>query len=162
MVRRPVRVLTAGVALLGAVLLATACGTQPPQVTFSAAGTSVAARPAQYCDLKLADCSGDAGATVQLVVPAGIPLQVAVPDGVAEAPWHVVFSYRDGTGEQVDARSPLFAQKQHDYTLTLPEPADQLLTAQVQQFGPAPQADEETGEIEFPVRGSWVLTTPGN
>jgi hypothetical protein len=149
-------------AVAAAVLFAAGCGAPPPQVTFSAAGTQVVAKPAQYCDIKLADCSGDAAAGVQLVVPAGTPLQVAVPDGVAEAPWHVVFSYRDGTGQEVDARSPLFAQKEHDYTLTLPEPADQLLTAQVQQFGPAPKINEQTGEIEFPVRGSWVLTTPGN
>ena len=157
----PRRPLAAALASAG-VLLASACGAEPPQVTFSAAGSSVTARPAQYCDIKLADCSGDAAAAVQLVVPAGTPLQIAVPDGVAEAPWHVVFSYRDGGGQQVDARSPLFAAKQHDFTLTLPEPADRLVTAQVQQFGPAPQIDEQTGEIEFPVRGSWVLNTPGS
>ena len=149
-------------AVAAAVLLAAGCGAPPPQVTFTAAGAHVIAKPAQYCDVKLADCTGDAAATVQLAVPAGTPLVVAVPDGVAEAPWHVVFSYRDGGGRQVDARSPLLAQKQHDYTLTLPEPADQLLTAQVQQFGPAPQINKDTGEIEFPVRGSWVLTTPGS
>ena len=85
-----------------------------------------------------------------------------VPDGVAEAPWHVVFSYRNTVGEQIDARSPLFASKQqHDYTLTLPEPTDRLVTAQVQQFGPAPQINEDTGELEFPVRGSWVLNAAG-
>ena len=158
MLRRP----AAAALPLAAALLAAACGAAPPQVTFTAAGASVTARPAQYCDLKLADCEGDAGAAVQLAVPAGTPLQVAVPDGVAEAPWHVVFSYRDATGQQIDARSPLFAQKQHDWTLTLPGAADQLITAQVQQFGPAPQINEQTGEVEFPVRGSWVLTTPGS
>jgi hypothetical protein len=31
----------------------------------------------------------------------------------------------------------------------------------VQQFGPAPQINEDTGELEFPVRGSWVLTATG-
>ena len=142
-------------------MFAAGCGAEPPQVTFTAAGASVTARPAQYCDIKLADCAGDEGAPVQLAVPAGASLQVAVPDGIAEAPWHVVFSYRDGTGQQVDARSPLLTAQQHDWTLTLPQPGDQLLTAQVQQFGPAPQINEETGEVEFPVRGSWVLTTPG-
>jgi hypothetical protein len=85
-----------------------------------------------------------------------------VPDGVSEAPWHVVFTYRNGGGEQVDARSPLFpAEERDDYTLELPAPTDRLLTAQVQQFGPAPRINEDTGEIEFPVRGSWVLTTTG-
>ena len=149
--------------LLAAVLLlAAGCGADPPQVTFTAAGTTVTARPAQYCDLKLADCSADATAPVQLAVPPGTPLQVAVPDDVSQAPWHVVFSYRDAGGQQVDARSPVLTNKQHDYTLTLPEAADRLLTAQVQQFGPAPQINEQTGEVEFPVRGSWVLNTPGS
>ena len=149
--------------LLAAVLLlAAGCGADPPQVTFTAAGTTVTARPAQYCDLKLADCSADATAPVQLAVPPGTPLQVAVPDDVSQAPWHVVFSYRDAGGRQVDARSPVLTNKQHDYTLTLPEAADRLLTAQVQQFGPAPQINEQTGEVEFPVRGSWVLNTPGS
>ena len=150
--------------LAAVALLAAGCGSgTPPEVTFAAAGTSVAARPTQYCDLKLTDCSDDAAAPVQLAVPAGTPLQVNVPDGVAEAPWHVVFSYRNTGGEQIDARSPLFASKQQrDYTLTLPEPTDRLVTAQVQQFGPAPQINEDTGELEFPVRGSWVLNATGS
>jgi Protein of unknown function (DUF2771) len=149
--------------LLAAVLLLTAgCGGDPPQVTFTAAGTTVSARPTQYCDLKLTDCSADAAAPVQLTVPPGTPLDVSVPDDVAAAPWHVVFSYRDATGQQVDARSPVLTKKEHGFTLALPEPADRLLTAQVQQFGPAPRIDEQTGELEFPVRGSWVLNTPGS
>ena len=145
--------------LVPVLLLAAGCGADPPQVTFAAAGTTVTARPAQYCDLKLTDCNADATAPVQLAVPPGTPLQVAVPDDVSQAPWHVVFSYRDAGGRQVDARSPVLTNKQHDYTLTLPEAADRLLTAQVQQFGPAPQINEQTGEVEFPVRGSWVLNT---
>jgi hypothetical protein len=157
-VRRPLRTAAAA----GLVLLAAGCGADPPTVTFRAADASVTARPAQYCDIKLADCTADAGAQVQLVVPVGTPLEVAVPDDVADAPWHVVFSYVDGTGQQVDARSPVLTAKQHDFTLTLPGPTDRLLTAQVQQFGPAPQIDEQTGEVDFPVRGSWVLTTPGS
>ena len=151
-----------GAVLVGAVLLAAGCGAgEPPQVSFTAAGSTVNARPTQYCDLKLSDCTADAAAPVRLAVPPGTPLQVAVPDDVSDAPWHVVFSYRDGTGQQVDARSPVLAQKQHDWTLALPEPADRLLTAQVQQFGPAPQINQSTGEVEFPVRGSWVLDVAG-
>ena len=146
--------------LAAVALLAAGCGSDvPPEVTFAAGTTSVTARATQYCDLKLTECSDDAGAPVRLDVPAGTPLQVTVPDGVAEAPWHVVFSYRNEGGEQIDARSPLFAaDQQRDYTLTLPTPTDRLVTAQVQQFGPAPQINDDTGEIEFPVRGSWVLT----
>ena len=65
-------------------------------------------------------------------------------------------------GAQTDGRSPVFAPNaQSDYTLQLPDPADRLVGAQVQQFGPPPQADPETGEIEFPIRASWVLNTSG-
>ena len=152
------RTLLAGSAA-AVLLLAAGCGSEPPQVTFAVGGTTVSARPAQYCDIKLTECTDDGEAAVRLAVPAGTPLEVAVPDEVAQAPWHVVFSYLDGTGKQVDARSPLLAAKQHGYTLTLPEPADRLVTAQVQQFGPAPQINEQSGEVEFPVRGSWVLNT---
>lgn len=151
-------------ALAAVALLVAGCGSDtPPEVTFTAAGSSVTARPTQYCDLKLTDCAADEAAPVRLAVPAGTALEVTVPDGVAEAPWHVVFSYRNAAGELVDARSPLFpADQQQEYTLTLPTPTDRLVTAQVQQFGPAPQINEGTGEIEFPVRGSWVLTATGS
>lgn len=156
MPRRLVRAAAAAAVLL----FAAGCGSSAPKVTFTAAGSTVTAAPTQYCDIKLGDCSADAAAGVQIAVPAGTPLQVAVPDDLAQAPWHVVFSYVDGTGQQVDARSPVFSAKQRDFTLTLPQPVDRLLTAQVQQFGPAPQINRQTGEVEFPVRGSWVLTTP--
>ena len=148
--------------IVAVLLLAAGCGTDPPTVTFTAAGATVTARATQYCDLKLTDCSADATAGVDLAVPPGMPVQVAVPDEVSAAPWHVVFSYRDATGQQVDARSPVLTKKEHDYTLTLPEAADRLITAQVQQFGPAPRINEDTGEVEFPVRGSWVLNTTGS
>jgi hypothetical protein len=81
-----------------------------------------------------------------------------VPEEIAETPWQVVFTYRDRTGGQTDGRSPVFgADKQSDYTLQLPDPSDRLITAQVQQYGPPPQANPETGEIEFPIRASWVV-----
>ena len=52
----------------------------------------------------------------------------------------------------------MLAPDQHpDYTLQLPAATDALVTAQVQQYGPPPQANAETGEIEFPIRASWVL-----
>ena len=34
-----------------------------------------------------------------------------------------------------------------------------LITAQVQQYGPPPVVNPETGEVEFPIRSSWVLLT---
>ena len=147
--------------LIAAVLVVAGCGgAAPPDVTFAAGAANAVARPTQYCDIDLANCSSDAAAPVELAVPPGTPLQITVPDAISATPWQVVFSYRDGAGAQTDGRSPVFAvNAQHAYSLELPGPADRLLTAQVQQYGPPPQANPETGELEFPIRASWVLTT---
>ena len=72
----------------------------------------------------------------------------------------MVFSYLGPDGRTRSRRAqPLVAapDQRTDYTLTLPDPRDRLLTAQVQQFGPAPTQDPATGRIEFPVRATWVL-----
>lgn len=141
------------------VLLA-ACGGGDalPEVTFTAGATSVVAKPTQYCDLHLQNCQSDANAPVRLAVPAGTALKVAVPREISTAPWQVVFTYRSANGSQTDGRSPVLAPDQHpDYTLQLPAATDALVTAQVQQYGAPPQANAETGEIEFPIRASWVL-----
>jgi hypothetical protein len=134
--------------LVVALLLVTGCGDDgPPRVRFGAGTATVQAGPTQYCDLEFTDCRNAAAA------------QVDVPDEIAETPWQVVFSYRDATGAQADGRSPVFGPNQRrDFALQLPTPTDRLLTAQVQQYGPPPQANPDTGEIEFPIRASWVLT----
>jgi hypothetical protein len=148
---------TALLTALVTVLLAGCSSPEPPTVTFAAGATSVVTGPTQYCEIDLTDCA-DPGVPAELAVPAGTALRITVPPEVAAAPWHVVFSYRDDTGQQVDERSRLFPPDQRsDYTLELPTPTARLLEAQVQQFGPAPQINQETQEIEFPIRASWVL-----
>jgi hypothetical protein len=154
-------VLRRSLPVLAAILLVAGCGasTPPPDVTFAAGAATVVAKPTQYCDLKLADCTSDATAPVELAVPLGTPLQVTVPEEISSTPWQVVFSYRDSKGAQTDGRSPVFpVDTQKTYSLQLPDPGDRLLAAQVQQYGPPPQADPETGELQFPIRASWVLT----
>ncbi len=146
--------------VLPAVLTLAACGGSPapPEVTFAAGAASVVAKPTQYCDLQLQNCQSDANAPVRLAVPAGTALKVTVPTAISSAPWQVVFTYRSTNGSQTDGRSPVLAPDQHpDYTLELPAPTDALVTAQVQQYGPPPQANAATGEVEFPIRASWVL-----
>ena len=134
----------------------------PPEVTFAAGATSVVAKPTQYCDVKLQDCQSDANAPVRLAVPAGTALKVTVPEEISSTPWQVVFSYRSANGSRTDGRSPVLTPDQHpDYTLQLPAATDALVTAEVQQYGPPPQANTETGEIEFPIRATWVLNTAG-
>lgn len=145
--------------VLAAALVAAGCGgAQPPAVTFAAGAGSVVARPTQYCDLALADCTADNAAPVDLAVPVGTALQVTVPDEIASTPWQVVFTYLGADGTRTDGRSPVFAATtQHAYRLELPAPTDRLLGAQVQQYGPPPQNDPATGELVFPIRASWVL-----
>lgn len=147
-------------ALATLAVLAGCAAAPPPQVTFTAGAASVMARPTQFCDLQLQSCQSDTNAPVQLVVPVGTALAVAVPTEVSSAPWQVVFTYRSADGTETDGRSPVLAPDQHpDYTLVLPTPTDRLLTAQVQQYGPAPQPNAETGALDFPIRASWVLNT---
>jgi hypothetical protein len=147
------------------VLLLAGCGSggeDPPQVTFAAGEASVTARPTQYCDIALTECTGDPTAPVELAVPPGTPVQISVPDGIAQTPWQVVYSYRDAGGTQTDERSPVFAPAERSiWTLQLAAPEARLLTAQVQQYGPPPQIDPDSGEVEFPIRASWVLNTSG-
>lgn len=147
--------------VLAAVLVLAGCGAdEPPQVTFAAGAASAVARPAQYCtDMDLERCVGDPTAPVALPVPPGTALQVTVPEEVASTPWQVVFTYRDAAGTPVDQRSAVFAPDERSiYTVELPAAEDRLLQAQVQQYGPPPEVNPETGEVEFPAGASWVLT----
>jgi Protein of unknown function (DUF2771) len=159
-VSRPARAALLGAALAALALVAgCGSGSGKPQVTFTVGGQDRTVGPAQFCDLKLSDCSQDATAQVKITVPPGTPIGITVPDEVSGAPWHVVFAYTGPDG-RTEGRSPVFApQAQKSYTLTLPDPADRLETAQVQLFGPAPTQDPQTGEIEFPVRGTWLLVS---
>jgi len=151
------------VLLCASAALLARCGSgAPPEVTFAAGAASVVAKPTQYCDLKLQDCQSDANAPVRLAVPAGTALKVSVPAEISSTPWQVVFTYRSANGSQTDGRSPVLTPDQHqDYTLQLPAATDALVTAEVQQYGPPPQANAATGELEFPIRATWVLTTAG-
>jgi hypothetical protein len=157
-VRVPRRLLAVPVAAL---LLAGCAGEDPPpppQVTFTAGAASIVARPAQYCDVELTQCLTDVAAPARLAVPADTPVQVTVPPEIAQTPWQVVFSYADATGVPTDERSPVFAPNaRSDWTLELGAPENRLLTAEVQQYGPPPQPNPQTGELEFPIRASWVL-----
>ena len=151
------------VLLCASAALLAGCGSgAPPEVTFAAGAASVVAKPTQYCDLKLQDCQSDANAPVRLAVPAGTPLRVSVPSEISSTPWQVVFTYRSANGSQTDGRSPVLTPDRHpDYTLQLPAATDALVTAEVQQYGPPPQANAATGELEFPIRATWVLNTAG-
>jgi hypothetical protein len=154
-----VRRRTAACLVAGLALPLAGCSSAPPQVTFAAGATTVLAAPTQYCEVDLSDCA-DPGTPTTLAVPAGTPLQITVPAEVASTPWHVVFSYRDDSGQQVDERSGVFPPGAGTtYTLQLPTPTAQLVEAQVQEFGAVQAEDPATQETEFPIRASWVVQT---
>jgi uncharacterized protein DUF2771 len=154
------RALLGGALLAGSALLAGCGSSGPPTVEFTSAAGTMRTGPAQYCDIAVTECANHPDAVIKLAVPAGQPLMIKVPTELAAAPWHVVFSYRAANGGSVDGRSPVFAPNQRsDYQLILPDPTDQLLTAQVQQFGGGIPTADPGGEVSFPIRGSWVLAT---
>ncbi|MCS7478929.1 DUF2771 domain-containing protein [Umezawaea endophytica] len=131
-----------------------------PEVTFYSSGKTVNVRPTQYCDLESENCVVDAGAVGVLRVRPGLPVQISVPGEVADSAWSVKFTYRDGDGVgQEPLRSKVFtsAEPRYAYTLELPAADDQLESVEVQQFGKRVQIDE-TGQIEFVARGTWVLS----
>jgi uncharacterized protein DUF2771 len=131
----------------------------PPEVTFAAEGATVTVKPTQYCERGTGSCTNDAGASRAMRVPAGKPLKVAVPDKIADAPWVVVFKYRTASGaEGPPSRSAVFKPgTQHDYTLNLPAPTDQLEEVQVQRIGHI-GAGQQTGDgLDYLVDATWIL-----
>jgi len=148
-----------GAVVFAVLVSVAACGgsDSPPQVTFASDEASVTARPTQFCDVSVQNCSADPAAAVVLRVRPGQALRISVPDPVAAAPWLVVFRYRTSAGEQMQARSQVFgADQQHEYTLSPPTAQDQLETVEVQQIGGALAPGDEG--VEFVTRATWVLS----
>lgn len=151
-----------GVLAAGLLAGAVGCGSgDPPTVEFSSAAGTLSTGPAQYCDIAVKDCANHPESVIRLPVPPGQSLRIKVPDEVAAGPWVVAFAYRPAAGgDQQSGRSALFLPNQRrDYELTLPAPTDQLVTAQVQQFGGGQPVLDQNGEPAFQIRGSWVLVT---
>lgn len=150
--------------LVVATVLLTGCTAPEPEVTFYADRTASRVGPTQYCDAEINNCAAHPTAAAVLRVPPGKALQISVPSEVAGAPWQLAFRYRDQTGREQDERTKVFspAEKQLSYVLRLPNPADQLETAEVQEFGVgllAPQSgDPSSGGFDFVIRGTWVLS----
>lgn len=140
-------------------LVAGCAGGARPTVTFDVGGTALTAAPTQICDNRMENCSDDPNARVTAAVPPGTPVRITVPEEVSAAPWQVAYSFTGPDGRtRTDARSEIAAPGgRTEFTLTLPDPRDRLVTAQVQVFGPAPAIDPRTGRLEFPVRATWVL-----
>ncbi len=139
-------------------LVLVACGSGPPEVTFSAAGESATVGPTQYCDVLLTECTDDPDAVASLAVPPGTPVTIEVPKEISATPWQVAFRYTvDGDLRQ--GRTSVFAPGDRlDYVLQVPE-GGRLQTAEVQEYGVPGGVD---GQRTFRIRGAWVLSATGS
>lgn len=148
------------VAVVVAVVLivrATSGPSSPGDVVFGAAGASATVGASQFCDVQVTECGDDPDANAVLRVPPNTPLTVGVPEEVAGTPWQVAFTFRDATGAVQQGRSPVFAPgTTPSYTLVLPDPADQLSSAEVQQYGA--RITQGPNGLEFATRAIWVLS----
>jgi hypothetical protein len=159
------RTLVVGVAVLVVVIVvavvlivrATSGPSSPGDVTFGAAGASATVGASQFCDVQVTECGDDPDANAVLRVPPDTPLKVGVPEEVAGTPWQVAFTFRDTAGAVQQGRSPVFAPgTTPGYTLVLPDPADQLSSAEVQQYGA--RITQGQNGLEFATRATWVLS----
>ncbi|MGO1051064.1 DUF2771 family protein [Crossiella sp. CA198] len=154
--RRGLSLLLVTAGALGVAACASPVG--PPEVTFFAASKSIAAKPTQYCDVKVENCQADPKAAAVLRVPKGQEVTISVDPRIGQTPWQVVFRYRQPDNGRIDGRSEVFApNKQLAYTLKLPEATSQLETIEVHQFGAAISANTEGG-VSFGTRGTWVVS----
>ncbi|CRK61309.1 hypothetical protein [Alloactinosynnema sp. L-07] len=125
------------IAVAAGALLAGCSATPPrPDVTFYSDGESVRATPFVLFDIETSTQEQDRDAIVRLDMRPGQPVQVSVSNEIAEQPWGVAFSYINRDGQRVDASSKVFLpkDKQHAWTLELPNPDDRLVLAAVQRM----------------------------
>ena len=147
--------------LAGAGVLASACSAPPlPQVTFFAVNTTAVTGPSEYCDLQVNKCAADPSAGATLKVPPNKPLQISVPTEIGDAAWQVAFKYKLN-GQEQEGRTAVFGKGERlAYTLELPGAA-QLETAEVQRYAGVLTLDPNTGEPQFVVGATWVLSVAG-
>lgn len=147
------RIALIGLALAAVVGSVAACSQPEPTVSFFSHGTTLSTERVRQCNNQNTVClTADGGLVQTLRVPAGQPLQISVPDQIANSTWTVAFLYRDATGTVQEDRSAVFPMgTQYAYTLVLPTPSDQLLHVEVQQFGGISMAASDTAP-------SWDVT----
>lgn len=125
---------------------------QPPEVTFSASGTTIRLSPSPRCNSSTEECD----ATGTLPVPGGRPLSISVPGQVADAPWLVVFRYRAADGSERKLRTSVFrAGEKYAHTVTAPTAGDQLVHVEVQRIANIVLGADQ--QLAFTADASWSL-----
>lgn len=142
----------------GGLVALSSCSVPDPRITFFSSGRSVSAAPIQYCDVQDQHCNANGSAAVSLTVVPGQPVQISVPQEVANTPWQVAARFKDANGTDYAACSPLFkVGQQFAYTVYAPHAGDQLVLIEIYQSS-GTITMTASGDIYTPVRGTWVLT----
>lgn len=142
---------------VGGLVALSACSVPNPDVTFYSSGKSVTAAPIQYCNAQEQHCAANGSAAAALTVIPGQPVQVSVPQEIANTPWQVAARFRDASGTEYASCSPLFGVgKQYAYTVYAPHAGDQLVLIEIYQSS-ATFALAAGNQVYTPIRGTWVL-----
>lgn len=143
---------------VGGLVGLSACSVPNPNITFFSSGSAVSVAPIQYCDVQEEHCTADGSAAGRITVIPGRPVQVSVPQEVADSPWQVAARFRDSNGTEYAACSPLFGVgSRYAYTVYAPHAGDQLVLIEVYQSSGTLRMTAG-GDVFTPIRGTWVLT----
>lgn len=129
-----------------------AANTELPQITFYADYTTTVTGPTTYCSFDFTRCS--TGATAQLPVPPGSPLQISLPTDIADAPWRLLTSYRTPSGSDEIEQTYYRPGQRLAVTVTPPDPRDQLTGVEIQL--PSGATDPQGNPI---ARATWSVRT---
>ncbi|MFE3542539.1 DUF2771 domain-containing protein [Nocardia sp. NPDC059177] len=164
-VRTPLALVAAGlaaVALITAIWVGVAVSKateHDPRITAYAHGEAVTVDPFMFCTVTMQDCRY--GETTELAVPSGLPVQLSLPDKIAESPWLIQLIYQRPTGEQVDRVLSFADYPERARALTIesqPEPDLRLIGIEVQL--PILARDTATGRESYIPHAAWSIVTP--
>ncbi|MBF6413697.1 DUF2771 domain-containing protein [Nocardia cyriacigeorgica] len=128
-----------------------------PEITAYAHGRTVTVAPFMYCTVRMEDCRY--GETVSLEVPPGYPLQLSLPNEIAEAPWLIQQVYALPSGEEIAKvrRHTEFPDGVRAITVeSQPEPDLRLVGVEMQL--PILARDETGAEFYVP-HAAWSIRT---
>lgn len=137
---------------LGAGVVGCSTSIAPPQVTFYADHATTVTGPTTFCSFDFTHCS--TGATAQLPVRVGLPLQVSLPTDIGQAPWRLLTSYRTPAGVNEIIQRYYRPGERLAVTVTPPSPRDQLTGVEIQL--PSGATDPQGNPI---ARATWSVRT---
>lgn len=149
-----------GLLLAGAALVVSGCTAQgPPEVSFYADGDTARAEPMVHCDVLVKNCD-ETGNPVSLPVRPGKPVQLSIPNAIAETPWAVTVQYRTSDGKVNYKHETFTSGEQYAYTADPSGKENQILVVEIQQISAA-YATTEQGKISLDAGGNPQLVARG-